>query len=245
MNREEKWLLDEKYGGKETAEYEADRRRLASGEPLGYVIGWQLFLGLKIYLDSKPLIPRPETEWWTEQLLAHVGRRTSYMRFLDLCAGSGAVGCTALKTLPYMKVFFGEIDAAHEKTILRNISENRLDASHADIRIGDLFKPFGDMQFDVIAVNPPYIPAARELPTSVTDYEPHQALFAGADGLDLIRRLAEELPKHLATGGQAWVECDTAHAAAACALFQAQGFSAEIKNDQYDQPRVIVVTHSV
>lgn len=283
QGKDEKWLLEEKYSGIETPEYEADKKRLASGEPLAYVIGWQPFLGLKIHLDSKPLIPpysakatqgtrplipRSETEWWTEQLLANVGPRRSYMRssklkFLDLCAGSGAIGCAALKTLPYMEVFFGEINPAHEATILKNIRENNLDESHApletpaaggpgakgalsltgraNIRIGDLFEPFESMKFDVIASNPPYVPHDRVLPPSVADYEPALAFYAGKEGLDFIRRIAATVRCHLTDDGEAWIECDRAHAAEACALFHAQGLSAEIRNDQYGKPRVILV----
>src|SRR3990167_2465909 len=133
---------------------------MTKDEPEAYVIGWQPFLGLKIYLDSRPLIPRPETEHLTEQLLKHVG--TSYvptLKFLDLCAGSGAIGCAALARLPEAQVYFGEIDPAHEATILKNIRENGLDESpafakasagkRADIRIGDLFEPFAGMRFDI------------------------------------------------------------------------------------------------
>lgn len=241
MTKEEKWLLDEKYGGVETPGYKADKERLAKGEPLGYVIGSVPFLGLTINLDSKPLIPRPETEWWTDQLLANVGRTTSYIEFLDLCAGSGAIGCAALAKLPYAQVYFGELDPVHETTIAKNIRENGLDENRADIRIGDLFEPFGDIQFAVIAANPPYIPNERTLPASVAEYEPALALFAGDDGLDLIRRIAVALPAHLKKGGVAWIECDRAHARAACALFSAQGLSAEIRTDQYGEPRVICV----
>ena len=273
MTRDEQWLLDEKYGGKETKEFETDKKRLAFGEPLGYVIGWQPFLNLKIYLDSKPLIPRPETEWWTEQLmltLTHMPQKSAEERaerddasqskfpagnyaapkmasaacatkFLDLCAGSGAVGCAALAKLPNAHIYFGEIDPAHEKTISKNIRENDLDESRVDIRIGDLFEPFDDIQFDIIAINPPYIPNNRVLPESVALYESEQALRSGADGLDLIRRIAIELPQHLAQNGHTWIECDSAHAAAACALFKAQNFSAEIRTDQYGQPRIIDV----
>src|SRR5690606_3792595 len=68
--REERQLLDEKYAGKPSDAFEADRVRLASGEPLAYVIGWQPFLGLQIHLDSRPLIPRPETEDWSEKVCA-------------------------------------------------------------------------------------------------------------------------------------------------------------------------------
>lgn len=274
MTRDEKWLLDEKYGGNETTEYENDRKRLAAGEPLAYVIGWQPFLGLKIFLDSHPLIPRPETEWWTEQLLkeANSGNesfsfperterdgvskskfsaenyvvpkmkgRVAALTFLDLCAGSGAVGCAALARLPDAKVYFGEIDPAHEATIRKNIRENNLDASRADICIGDLFEPFGDMKFDVIASNPPYVPTGRALPLSVAGYEPANALLAGDDGLDVIRRIARFVRCHLTKGGQAWIECDRAHAAAARSLFIAQGLRAEIRTDQYGKPRVIFV----
>ena len=239
MTRDERWLLDEKYGGIETQEYEADKKRLAHGKPLGYVIGWQPFLGLKIHLDSKPLIPRPETEWWVEQLLQHAPANAT---FLDLCAGSGAIGCAALATLPIAHVYFGEIDPAHEATIQKNIRENNLDASRADVRTGDLFAPFGDMKFDVIAINPPYIPADRSLDASVTNYEPSLALFSGNDGLELMRRIAHELPNRLTRSGRAWIECDSAHAPAARELFIAQGLSAEIRTDQYGTPRLVVVS---
>lgn len=211
-------------------------------EPLAYVIGWQPFLGLKIFLDSHPLIPRPETEWWVEQLFMHVGPPRSYMCFLDLCAGSGAIGCAALAKLPNAQVYFGEIDPAHEATILKNIRENNLDERRASVRIGNLFEPFGDMKFDVIAANPPYIPVNRTLPASVADYEPSRALYAGADGLDFIRRIAAELPKRLNKGGVTWIECDSPTAETVRALFEAQGFSAEILNDQYGIPRVIVAS---
>lgn len=241
MTPDEKWLLEEKYNGKETAAYEEDKKRLARGEPLGYVIGWQPFLGLKIHLDSRSLIPRPETEWWTEKLVSSLQEQAAgKYKFLDLCAGSGAIGCVALKALPYMEVFFGEVDPAHETIILKNIRENGLDESRADIRIGDLFEPF-DEKFDVIAANPPYVPANRVLPASVADFEPSLALLAGNDGLDITRRIAVELPHHLAKGGIAWIECDRAAAAAAAALFTDQGFNAQIRTDQYDKPRVIVV----
>ena len=164
--------------------------------------------------------------------------------FLDLCAGSGAIGCAALKALPGARVYFGELDPAHEPTLLKNIRENGLDEARADVRVGDLFEPFGDMRFDLIAANPPYVPAARALPTSVALYEPAAALFSGEEGLDITRRIIEELPRRLTEGGRAWIECDRGHAEAARALFEAQGFSAEMRADQYGKPRFIVCRHT-
>ena len=248
-----------------TPAFTTDRERLARGEPLAYVIGSQPFLGLKIALDSHPLIPRSETEWWVEQLLAHMAGEhskvfrsasargtaifqqkntrpsnfTRHVRVLDLCAGSGAIGCAILSYIKNAHVSFGEIDQAHEATILKNIRENNLDASHAEVRIGNLFAPFAGEMFDVIAINPPYIPEGRVLDRSVIDHEPPQALFSGTDGLDLIRRIAADLPHYLAPGGTAWIEVDSAHIEAALNLFTTEGFAAEILTDHYGRPRVI------
>jgi release factor glutamine methyltransferase len=245
---------------------------MQSEEPEAYRLGWVPFLGLKIWLDSHPLIPRPETEWWVEELILELksvpsgdayfsaekslGLRpspsgtslsdTSQLSVLDLCAGSGAIGCAILAQCPNAQVYFCEIDPEHEATIRKNIRENKLDESRAEVRIGDLFEPFAASPpaggFDFIAANPPYVPEGRELPVSVADYEPALALRAGPDGLAVIRRIALELPRHLAKGGAAWVECDAEHADAARELFTEQGFKAFIKNDQYERPRVIVIS---
>lgn len=241
MIRDQHWLLEEKHRGDETPAYQADLGRLAQGEPVAYVIGSQPFLGLSIQLDSKPLIPRVETEWWTNELLKGIPADAS-LSFLDLCAGSGAIGCAALKRFSNAEVAFGELDPAHEATIRKNIGENGLDESRADVRIGDLFEPFGDAKFDVIAANPPYVPTDRDLPLSVARYEPASALFAGPDGLDVIRRIAAELPRHLAKDGVAWIECDRSHAKAAAHLFEERGFRTEIRTDQYGKPRILLIS---
>ncbi len=252
--RDSQWLLHEKYDGRETADYQLDKERLASGEPLAYVIGWQPFLNLKIYLDSKPLIPRPETEWWTEQMLSTLANQTISFNFLDLCAGSGAIGCAALSFLKnaFLKkaslknahVYFGEIEAIHEKTILKNIVENNLDRACADIRIGNLFEPFENITFDLIAINPPYISNNARVSKSVTNYEPYVALFSGKDGLDLIRRIAADLPRYLNKEGSAWIECDSSTVEAARALFLVQDFQVEIRTDQYGKKRIMVVSYT-
>lgn len=235
-------------------------------KPEAYTLGWIPFLGLEIWLDSKPLIPRVETEWWVERVLGELaeqekvvgrGRQLLYtrncprsatfsgsdseLRALDLCAGSGAIGCAVLKEIPNAQVSFGEIDPAHEATIRKNIRENGLDADRAEVRIGDLFAPFAGELFDLILANPPYVPSGRELPASVAEYEPALALRAGEDGLAVIKRITEELPRHLSPNGAAWIECDSEHADTARALFERAGMHASIMHDQYDRPRIIVV----
>lgn len=236
-------LVRDKYDGREDADIAADCARLAAGEPLAYVIGWVPFLGLRIGLDSRPLIPRPETEWWTQELCAHLEERFGDrpFRLLDLCAGSGAIGLAVLAKLPHAQVSFGELELPHAQQIRENLSLNGIDAARADVRVSDLFAAFPGERFDVIATNPPYIPAARALDPSVTLYEPQEALFSGDDGLDLIRRIAIEVPQHLSASGELWLEADIENIDRARELIlEGSARDARIRTDLYGRPRVVV-----
>jgi release factor glutamine methyltransferase len=249
MTKDEKWLLEEKYGGVEGPGFEADKERLAEGEPVAYVIEWMPFLGLRIYLDSRPLIPRPETEWWTEVLIEHLKEKfeDKEFRFLDLCAGSGAIGCAVLAAFPNAHVSFGEIVPEHKATIEKNIEENVLDASRSDIRIGNLFTHFEGDTFEVIATNPPYIPEDRELEASVTDWEPPIALRSGKDGMDLILQIGNEAGAYIKPQGEVWLECDAEYAEQTKEAFLKGDLpteSVEIRTDQYGRPRIVVGYYS-
>ena len=165
--------------------------------------------------------------------------------FLDLCAGSGAIGLAALRYLQNAHVYFSDIDSTHEETIRKNIRENNLDATRASLHTGDLFSSFENETFHVIATNPPYVPETRILPKSVAAYEPARSLFAGPDGLSLIHRIAAVLPTKLKRDGVAWIECDSTHANAAHDLFRDTPLCADVMHDQYARPRCIVVSWSV
>jgi release factor glutamine methyltransferase len=233
-------LIREKYSGDTEAEgLSADIMRLEGGEPLAYVIGHIPFLGLSLDLFSHPLIPRPETEWWTEELATYIGERP--LRVLDLCAGSGAIGLGLLKLCPNIHVSFGERMEEHEAVIRKNIEKNELDAVRADIRIGDLFAPFADERFDLIATNPPYIPNTRKLEGSVADFEPSEALYAGQDGLSVINRICKDAPNYLNERGELWMECDIDNIEQASAKAIEDGASyTKIRTDQYQRPRLLV-----
>ncbi len=257
-------LIRDKYNGDKnvvgTPAYEEDLRRLAGGEPLSYVIGWIPFLGLKIFLDNPaktpsssatsthPLIPRPETEWWTEKLIEHLAYKFKDrpFTFLDLCAGSGAIGLAIASRLPNAHVTLSEIDPNLSELIKKNVLENSLDTSRITIVTGDLFENLKANRFDIIATNPPYIPDIREheLLTSVTSFEPHQALFSGEDGLDLIRNIIQEAHNHVDAGGEIWIECDI------CNIGEAERIAWEtypgivetaIRIDQYGRPRILTL----
>lgn len=240
MDQDTAWLIRDKYGGNsQDPRLQRDLERLAQGEPLAYVIGSIPFLGLTIHLDSRPLIPRPETEWWVELLTKHIG--DAPVRVLDLCAGSGAVGLSVLAHCPHAHVSFGEVDQEHEYTVRENLIRNHLDPSRATIRIGDLFEPFKGEHFTIIATNPPYIPEHRVVDESVSRYEPSIALYAGEDGLSFIRRIASEYRHYMDEGGQLWLECDAPHAAEAAALIRQTGATeVDLLTDPYERPRLIV-----
>ncbi len=235
-------LYRDKYAGDTSADMRDDLIRLGSGEPLAYVIGWIPFLGLSLRLDSHPLIPRPETEWWTEALIAHIREKyTEPISLLDLCAGSGAIGLSVLQAIETANVSFAELSPVHTALIAMNVDENQLDKARATIASGDLFAPFASERFTIIATNPPYIPEGRELDPSVMHYEPHEALFAGSDGLSIVRRIVSDAPDHLLPGGELWMECDNSNAEGAASLMRDRGFSAvEIRNDHYGRPRIVV-----
>ncbi|HEY0947900.1 MAG TPA: peptide chain release factor N(5)-glutamine methyltransferase [Candidatus Paceibacterota bacterium] len=236
-------LIRDKYAGDQNANLTEDLARLEKGEPLAYIIGWVPFLGLRIGLDSRPLIPRPETEWWTEALCARLEERFKDRPFslLDLCAGSGAIGLSVLARFPNAKVTFAELVSSHVEQIKKNIEANGLDADRATMYQSDLFEAIVGKRFDIVATNPPYIPSKRTLDASVTTYEPTEALFADEDGLSVIRRIAEDAPAHINEGGELWMECDIDNIEEARELLLTHGAkSAEIRTDLYGRPRVAV-----
>lgn len=241
MDKNLELLARDKYAGDASLVTQTDVERLAGGEPLAYVIGWIPFLGLQIRLESRPLIPRPETEWWTDKLITRLQERfgDAPFSFLDLCAGSGAIGLTVLREFPNASASFIELMPEHCEQIKENISVNNLDASRVQIICSDLFTT--NETWDVIATNPPYIPDGRALDASVTSFEPSEALFSGDDGLCLIRSIAAEVPQHLNPQGEMWLEADVSNIEEAQNLLQEGGArESTILTDQYDRPRVVV-----
>lgn len=246
-NQETNWLLQEKYNGVKTAAFAADCARLAAGEPLGYLIGHIPFLNCTIHLDSHPLIPRVETEFWTEQAITTVSnQRGRTPLILDLCAGSGAIGVAVAKGVPEALVTFTELDPLHlptiEKNLTANIPEwfNRL--NHYRITISNLFSTVTG-KFDYILTNPPYIDAAADtVDADVAAHEPHLALFGGVAGMEIIARIIAEAPQHLTPAGQLWIEHEPAQVEAITALALNHGFTIVTHPDQYDIPRFSVLT---
>jgi release factor glutamine methyltransferase len=137
--REKQWLLDEKYGGMETPEFFADLEKLESGTPLAYLISSIPFLGCHIDLSSKPLIPRPETEYWVNEIIKHYIPQKPEMKILDIFSGSGCVGVAVLKHTSNI-VHFGELQKQNIEQIQKNLDLNGIEKNRYQIFQSDVFE---------------------------------------------------------------------------------------------------------
>lgn len=259
-NQEIEWLLSEKYHGEKTDGFFTDCARLEAGTPLAYIIGSIPFLNTTIHLDSHPLIPRPETEYWTEKAITAIkaqlpqhnlglarGCAAGGVCILDLCAGSGAIGVAVAKAIPEATVTFAELDSTHLSTINKNLRENTFiyESIKYPVIESDLFSNITGT-FDFILTNPPYIDAeAHTVEESVTTHEPHLALFGGEAGLAIITRIISEAPSYLTPLGQLWIEHEPFQAEAITTLATTNGFTVTHHKDQYGTVRYSVLTRSV
>lgn len=179
-----------------------------NNEPEAYRIGWVPFINTHIHLDSHPLIPRTETEFWVNEFIHKSGiLNLKSPRVLDLCAGSGCIGVAVLKEIPEALIDFVEMDERHHSTILKNIRENQLDVTRTKIFGGDLFENITG-QYDFILSNPPYIdPALKSrMQESVKQHEPGIALYGGTGGLEIIERILVKVQNHLKPDGMLYLE---------------------------------------
>lgn len=184
-------------------------KEAAGGRPIAHLTGVKEFFSLEFDVTPDVLIPRPETELLVERaihLVRHEDRDADSI--LDLCTGSGCIAIALAKNLSGVSIFASDVSEVALEIARRNAG--RHDVLEAiEFRAGDMFEPWSpDRRFDVIVSNPPYVAEseAGDLPVTVRDYEPHAALFAGHDGLDLLRRLIAEAQQHLEPGGHLLTE---------------------------------------
>lgn len=191
LRKEVQWLIEEKYKGKRTAQARKDIARLERGEHIDYVIGWVDFLGCKIDLSKKPLIPRPETEYWVRQVIRELRGQnfeietpslpalelagaapTPYdfkispsslplLRILDIFAGSGCIGIAILKHIPKAQVDFAEKDRSLLKQIKINAKLNGIGLKRYRVFQSDIFSNIKG-RYDYIFANPPYVAETRK-----------------------------------------------------------------------------------
>jgi release factor glutamine methyltransferase len=169
----------------------------AKGRPIQYIMGYEEFYGRLFRVNEEVLIPRPETEELVYHTLERVQRifGQQQAKLVDVGTGSGAIGITLKLENPNLHVT--ATDIASESLAVASSNAKQLGAE-ITFEQGDLLQPFlkKGNTFDVVISNPPYIPESDlgGMSVVVTEHEPHRALFAGQDGLDVYRQFTKELP---------------------------------------------------
>lgn len=174
--------------------------RRAAREPVAYIVGEREFYGRPFAVTRDVLIPRPETELVVEAVLDLTRSRTG-MRVLDIGTGSGCLAITLAVERPDARVIATDMSEAALTVARRNAARHAVERRF-EWRLGDLLAG-ASSPFDAIVSNPPYVPEHERpsLDPEVREYEPAPALFAGPDGLDVIRRLVPAAAPALAPGG--------------------------------------------
>ena len=155
--------------------------RRAAREPVAYVIGVKEFRRLSLMVDRRVLIPRPETELLVEVGLGLAERAS----VVDVGTGSGAVALALKHERPDLWVMGTDVDAGALTVARANAAALGLEVAFVQ---ADLLEGLS-REFDAVLANLPYVGSEAELAPEISRYEPREALLAGPDGLDVIRRL--------------------------------------------------------
>ncbi|MGW0431157.1 peptide chain release factor N(5)-glutamine methyltransferase [Micromonospora sp. NPDC003197] len=200
-------------------------------EPLQHLLGSAAFRHVEVAVGPGVFVPRPETEllagWGIEH--ARAVPPTGPALVLDLCSGSGAIALSVADEVPGARVVAVEQSAAALDWLRRNVAAggSRVEVLAGDVTDPELLSGFAG-QVDVLLCNPPYVPAATVVPAEVAEHDPAEAVFAGADGLSVIRPVIARAAELLRPGGVVGIEHDDSHGEAVPELFQADGRFTEI-----------------
>jgi len=245
-----------------------ERRR--AGEPIQYITGETEFYGLPFRVTPDVLIPRPETEHLVEKALELVGKMQSSgakahidlstltarlkscpdtehclssafiaPRIVDVGTGSGTIAVALAHALPQVAITATDISARALAVARENAKLNEVSIRYL---LGDLLAPVAGERFEFVVSNPPYVPEADRaaLSVEVRDYEPALALFAGADGLEVYRRLIPAAFAALVPGGFVVLEIGFGQSPAIADLLAQTGFEQiEFIADLQGIPRVV------
>jgi release factor glutamine methyltransferase len=207
----------------ELARFREMVKRRRAREPVAYILGEREFYGRTFRVDSRVLIPRPDTEALVEVAMARSRHASMSARVLDLCTGSGCVAITLARERPTTQVI--ATDASEGAIAVAAQNAMRLGAYNVAFAVCDLF---GDARgpFDVVTANPPYIASGdiEGLSPDIVKFEPRLALDGGASGDDVVSRIVQDAPSHLAHGGVLAVEVGAGQADRVAEMLTARGF---------------------
>jgi release factor glutamine methyltransferase len=233
--------FDRPMSDQELAAYRALVKRRVKGEPVAYLLGSAGFWSIELAVDERVLIPRPETEVLVEEVVELVGEDEE-ATLIDVGCGSGAIALAVATERPNLQVVATDISEqalalARENAEALGLAD-RVSFAHGDLLDGvdPSFLPC-----EIIVSNPPYVAEDErdEVMIDVKDFEPEGALFAGADGLDVIRRLVPAAFDALESGGHFLCEIGYRQGEAVKSLLEEAGFvDMAIRKDYSDHDRV-------
>ena len=227
VTEEEKQFVEEIY------------KKLVAHIPAQYIIGHAEFFGMKLKVDERVLIPRPETEELVDLILTENPEKN--LKVLDIGTGSGAIALALAKNRPDWSVTAADISQDALDLSLENANAQNLNLSFIK---SDCFSEIS-AKYDIIVSNPPYISRAdeEEVGLNVLHSEPHLALFADEDGLAIYRRIAESSKDYLNDGGKIYLEIGYKQGQSVPALFTENFPEKRVRTlkDQFGQDRMVVI----
>lgn len=246
--------------------FEKRRKRI----PLAQILGRQSFYGLDFFVNEDVLIPRADTECLVDLVLEdyadlakqagktyaekqnseHVSNKheddveivgsDSSLRILDLCTGSGCIGISVAKHLPYQELLL--VDLSEKALAVAKKNAEKHLGGNVRLLQSDLLTEVQEKRFSLLLSNPPYI-VSRVIPDlerEVSEYEPKMALDGGEDGLIFYRRIAREAKKVLLPGARLYLEIGYDQGESVKDIFQKEGYEAvEVFPDLAGNPRVV------
>ncbi len=229
-------------------------KQAAAGRPIAYLTGTKEFFSLSFEVTPDVLIPRPETEVLVERTIELVRNSSGALcSTLDLGTGSGCIIVSLAKHLTGAQMFASDISEPALQVARRNAERHGL-LERIEFRVGDLFDTWAPHtaesgepaaappRFDVVVCNPPYVAEADapSLPIGVREHEPGVALFAGQEGLSVLRRVIDEAPHWLNRSGHLLLEVAFNQAAAVRALLDESVWDAIVTYpDELKHERVV------
>ncbi len=232
---------DDEMPHEQLAVYSSLLDRRVAREPVARILGVREFWGLPFRLSAGTLEPRPDSETLIEAVLYQVANRKAPLRLLDLGTGTGCLLAALLHELPHATGMAIDSNPQAVTTARENIAALGMD-ERAMVREGH-WGAGVDERFHIVISNPPYIGTHEQLQPEVKQHDPALALFAGEDGLEAYRTLAQELPRLLLPDGLAVLELGQGQGDAVTQLMNAAGLEVlEIRPDLNEIPRAMVLT---
>jgi release factor glutamine methyltransferase len=213
--------------------------RRAAREPVAFITGSREFWGLEFEVSPDVLIPRPETELIVEAVRARRDKGAADT-IADVGTGSGCLAVSLARELPGASIVAIDLSEAALDVARRNAARHAVGDRIAFLR-SDLLDSLG-APVDVIVSNPPYVPSAVQLSPEIVRFEPELALYAGPDGLSIIRRLIASARRSLAPSGLFVMEFGLGQDEDVRALAEVAGWSSvSTVNDLQGIPRIAIM----